>query len=202
MNKIIVLDNLGERIRVARKKIGLSQAELADKVGVAINTMNRFEGGHRVPDADVVARLGKVLNCNITWLVCGEVEGHVQPNVGIPIFKNWDRVTNQGIGNDDVLVYPDLIVGDFCFRQAGMAMAPLINDGDYVVVQQDESSLSENTLVCTCDDHGHLSVSWIRYRQGKGYCVHETSAYAAVPADTVRSLGRVIATLNCRIFNL
>lgn len=199
MNKIIELDNLGERIRAARKKTGLSQAELADKIGVAINTMNRFEGGHRVPDADVVARLGKVLNCNITWLVCGEVE---EPNVGIPIFKNWDCVTNQGIGNDNVLVYPDLVLGDFSFRQTGMAMSPLINDGDYVIVQRDDGSLTENTLVCVVDDYGHFSVSWLRFRRDTAYCVSENAAYPTIPADTLCCLGRVLATLNCNSFDL
>jgi transcriptional regulator with XRE-family HTH domain len=44
-------------VREARRRSGLTQAELAKRAGVAKSTVGRIESGARVPSADTVERL-------------------------------------------------------------------------------------------------------------------------------------------------
>ncbi len=44
-------------IRAAREQAGISQAELARRVGVARSVMNVYEHGHREPGADVLLQI-------------------------------------------------------------------------------------------------------------------------------------------------
>ena len=53
--------NVGERIRVARKKAGLTQAELAEKAKLSINTIRLYEAGKRYPTTQRLAQLVNAL---------------------------------------------------------------------------------------------------------------------------------------------
>ncbi len=56
---------IGASIAEERRKRGLSQAELADKVGLTPNYMGFLEQGHRVASVDVLAAIAKVLKVNL-----------------------------------------------------------------------------------------------------------------------------------------
>ena len=51
---------LGEKIKTLRKG-KFTQEQLAEKVGVHINTILRWERGNRVPDANSLAKIAEVL---------------------------------------------------------------------------------------------------------------------------------------------
>ncbi len=63
--KVMIL-TLGERIRKARKG-KYSQTDLAELIGVHINTIRRLEFGERSPDADVIPKLAKTLGVSISY---------------------------------------------------------------------------------------------------------------------------------------
>ena len=65
---------LGERIRAARKKKGLTQTELGNAVGVEIKTIHRWEKGERTPRVEELKRLAQALNVNINELLNGTPE--------------------------------------------------------------------------------------------------------------------------------
>jgi DNA-binding XRE family transcriptional regulator len=48
-------------LRQARRRSGLSQQQLADRVGVARRTVGRLEDGTRAPSVEVAARLSLAL---------------------------------------------------------------------------------------------------------------------------------------------
>jgi transcriptional regulator with XRE-family HTH domain len=54
-----------------RKAAGLTQAELAKRLGIANPTLSKYERGHRVPDAGLLCRLAHVLGCDPGWLLTG-----------------------------------------------------------------------------------------------------------------------------------
>jgi transcriptional regulator with XRE-family HTH domain len=60
---------LGERIRQLRKEAGLSQAELADKIGADPGRVSRYEAGRITPSADALSRLAQTLNVSIDHLL-------------------------------------------------------------------------------------------------------------------------------------
>ncbi len=56
--------NIGENIRTARKKAGVSQKELAEHLGVYQKDVSRWENGERTPSTEVFARICKTLNAS------------------------------------------------------------------------------------------------------------------------------------------
>lgn len=62
-----------ERVKEARKKAGLSQAELAEKLGVGQNTVSNYENatGEKgsAPKLETAAKIADILNVSLDWLV-------------------------------------------------------------------------------------------------------------------------------------
>jgi transcriptional regulator with XRE-family HTH domain len=67
-----MINNLGERIRLARKKQKFTQANLAQLIEISEQTLNKYEKGHRIPKAEILNRMANILNCNPGWLLSGE----------------------------------------------------------------------------------------------------------------------------------
>lgn len=56
---------LAEKIRLMRKKAGLTQKEVADKLGITYQSYGQYERGVRKPKYESIQRLATVLNCDI-----------------------------------------------------------------------------------------------------------------------------------------
>lgn len=73
------MDNkIGERIKKARKRAGFTQEALAEKLGIAYPTLNKYEKSHRTPDSALLSRMVTILDCDAGWLLTGEgsVDSH------------------------------------------------------------------------------------------------------------------------------
>ena len=53
---------LGENIKIARKKMGLTQEELASQIGVTSQAVSRWESGAGMPDVSMIVPIARVLN--------------------------------------------------------------------------------------------------------------------------------------------
>ena len=62
---------LGARLKAAREAIGLSQADLAIKVGKQAQAVSRYELGGSTPNIGTIAHLAKVLKVEPCWLAWG-----------------------------------------------------------------------------------------------------------------------------------
>lgn len=58
-----------ERIEAARKCRGISQAELAARVGLRQSAINHFVRGRRIPSVDTLLKLADELNTSIGYLL-------------------------------------------------------------------------------------------------------------------------------------
>ena len=66
---------LGERIRKARLRYGMSQAELARRIKVSLNTMNKIEAGETPdPRASRIKAIADVLGVSADYLLGREDE--------------------------------------------------------------------------------------------------------------------------------
>lgn len=54
-----------ERLRAVRKERGLTQAELAEKAGIAINSVRLYESGKVVPKIDTVRKITSALRMSV-----------------------------------------------------------------------------------------------------------------------------------------
>lgn len=66
--------SFGSRLREARKAAGMSQAQLADKVGDYAPHIGNYENGRHIPRWDMVVDLADALGVSLDWLA--EREGY------------------------------------------------------------------------------------------------------------------------------
>lgn len=69
----------GDRVAGARDAAGLSQAELARKLGVRKDTVLAWEEDRSEPRANKLSMMAGVLNVSIMWLLTGEGDGMNAP---------------------------------------------------------------------------------------------------------------------------
>lgn len=66
---------IGERIKTARKAAGITQAQLAEKIGSATITVQQYESGKRQPRIEQLRKIASALGLYISDLVDGTKEG-------------------------------------------------------------------------------------------------------------------------------
>lgn len=75
---------LSETIYTLRRKAGLSQEQLAEKVGVSRQAISKWEGGLSVPELDKLQALGKVFGVTLDQLVNGDASPQSAPSQPAP----------------------------------------------------------------------------------------------------------------------
>jgi len=59
----------GERIREMRRKMGLSQEDLARQIGIRGQQVYRYEAGENDPSADILRNIAQILGVTTDYLV-------------------------------------------------------------------------------------------------------------------------------------
>ena len=72
-----------EKLTIHRKKNGLSQEDLADKLGVSRQAISRWELGSTIPDATNLLQLGDLFGVSVDYLLHDDYES----DSDIPIVK-------------------------------------------------------------------------------------------------------------------
>ncbi|MEO9827395.1 MAG: helix-turn-helix transcriptional regulator [Paracoccaceae bacterium] len=72
----------GDRLAAARDACGLDQKTLAQKLGVGLRTIEKWENDLTEPRANKLQMLSGVMHVSIRWLLTGEGEG-VEPMVDL-----------------------------------------------------------------------------------------------------------------------
>ncbi|EPI5279034.1 helix-turn-helix domain-containing protein [Escherichia coli] len=68
------VENIGARIKSARKKLGLTEADLARMIHTYSDPINDWECGTCEVPADQIVPLASALNCDLVWLLTGKSE--------------------------------------------------------------------------------------------------------------------------------
>ena len=104
-----------------RKKRGLTQADLADKVGVSLNSIARYERGEVTPSASVARLIAEILGCTEYELMNGPDDGKIK----ITLVYDWSHMKEGNIdmnGNDFELILGSQ--GQIGLKGAGMLTSP------------------------------------------------------------------------------
>ena len=67
-------ENFPQRFRELRKARGMSQAELAEAVGVHFTQVSRYERGDSRPNSATVTRLARALDTTVDYLMNGSAD--------------------------------------------------------------------------------------------------------------------------------
>lgn len=84
---------VGEQLRKHRERAGLSQEQLAEKLDLSTNTIQRFENGVRVPGIDVIMKYADTMNISITELVPSRLSN--QPVSVFPIIGDFQKLSPE-----------------------------------------------------------------------------------------------------------
>lgn len=138
---------VGERIKKRREVLGISQQELADRLGLKDkSSISRMEGGE--PRPETIEKVAVALNCSVAFLM-GWEKGNRIPVLGsvpagIPIEAIEDVIDYEEI--DERLAS----IGElFGLRIKGNSMEPRICNGDTVIVHKQPEAENGDTVIAT-----------------------------------------------------
>ena len=63
---------IGEFIAKCRKKVGLTQMQLAEKLNITDRAISKWENGRSMPDSSIMLDLCQILNISVNELLCGK----------------------------------------------------------------------------------------------------------------------------------
>ena len=89
---------MNERMKELRKTIGITQQELADKLGLKRNTIATYEIGKAIPSDRVISDLCNKYSVNEEWLRSGNGEMFKQPSDEVGHYVE-DLLEYDGVGN-------------------------------------------------------------------------------------------------------
>ncbi len=65
---------IGNKISFCRKKVGMSQEELADRLDISRQAVSRWETGQAVPDTEKIIQLSRLFHVSTDYLLLDEVD--------------------------------------------------------------------------------------------------------------------------------
>lgn len=71
------MENIGNRIKEARKKKGLTQSELAEKIGLTKHAIAKYEQGQREPNLTTLTKIIDELDLDF-WTVCPNINAEIE----------------------------------------------------------------------------------------------------------------------------
>lgn len=64
-----MVHELGERLKIARIKKGLSQEQVAELVGIKAGTISSYETGNVTPSVEILMKLASTFNASADYLL-------------------------------------------------------------------------------------------------------------------------------------
>ncbi|WP_242876748.1 XRE family transcriptional regulator [Stenotrophomonas maltophilia] len=151
------MNKIGERIKAARERLGLSRSALADQAGIAYPTLAGIENGDQRGTTKLPA-IATALNVDATWLLTGK--GSMQPPQAPDPSDSWSDVPAyaQAVGlgaGTEAQEYSEATSLKFkksSLRRKGLlnkrlsvyygrgdSMEPRIRDGDAILFDEDDT---------------------------------------------------------------
>ncbi len=100
---------IGKFIAWKRKEKNLTQAQLAEKLGITDRAVSKWETGRSLPDASIMLELGGILGVTVNDLLCGEEVS--MENYNEKIEKNLIEMVKQKEQSDKRLLTMEIVIG-------------------------------------------------------------------------------------------
>ena len=199
--------NIGDRIKIARKKKNMTQKQLAEKINKAFSSVQKYELGITLPPIDTIEDIADALDTTPAYLLGGVPDLPQYDNIfpiekkkfpllgeiacGKPIFADEDKESYIEAGTD--------IKADFCLKAKGDSMINArILDGDLVFIRQQPIVDNGEIAAVIIEDEATLKRVYYYPEQGKLILnpenpKYEPLVYVKEELDQIRILGKAVA---------
>lgn len=198
--------SIGDRVKNARKKTGLTQRALADAVGYGQAMISHVESGRKKPTYDQLQRIAVALKVSAGWLA-----GYSDD----PSPQDDDRASYVSVAQEQVLAgisggnLAFALEGEMPFRRyrleeedidpqkarvyrvTGDSMLPTLPSGSSVLVDLNRTRLLQGRIY-VFRTNGDLFVKRARKYRARWFFDSDNANWAPIPwADTMTVLGQV-----------
>ncbi len=198
------LKKIGAYIASKRKALGMTQAELAKKLGMSDKSVSKWERGVCLPDVSVYIQLCDILDISINEFIAGEdldEKGIVHQSeaniIAVAEDGSQKRKKLKQIFLGLTVVYFVIVccMGAFQDIRYGNTIEPMTNSSAEVVLAETIFDESDFFLYRYDLDNGfgNIAVCLTEYQNGK---IVEKSVLASCKLNSMRSAGQVIAVLD------
>lgn len=96
--------SVGKQIQKLRKENNLSQSQLAEKIGVSLTQLQRYENKDVQPPADILRKLADAFNVSIDFIVYGDSEEKAQQSIKDNELLSQFKAVEQLNGKDKATI--------------------------------------------------------------------------------------------------
>ena len=145
-----------KQLRIARKSAGLTQAQVAEHIGINQNTYSYWESGKTRIDARSLQRLAELFGVPVDTLLDDTISkskgvkipvlGRVQAGVPIEAMEeilDYEEITSEMAATGEF----------FALMIKGDSMEPRMREGDVVIVRKQSDVTSGDTAVVIVNGH-------------------------------------------------
>ena len=196
------------KLKEIRKQRKMSQAKLAEKLGVSRSTVSMWEIGASQPDNDNLLQLAQILNISLDVLLGNDASSAEDASYVLPVqIKRVPLLGNIACGepifaeeeHGEYIYTSDALDVDFCLRAQGDSMiGARIYDGDIVFVRrQDMVDDGEIAAVLIGDE---VTLKRVRYdKEAETLSLYpenpkyKTMHFSGEELEEIKILGKAIA---------
>ena len=153
-------DSFGERLKRLRKNAGLTQAQVAARLGKSASAVRMWELGVNEPDIEMLLLLSSLFDSSLDYLLCRDLylgdEGAVRTNLPVFRLSTYGRDTPpeeyRSISSDY------LRGGDtffFILNDKG-SMEPLVPEGAVVLIRRQEACMDGSVVFLSAGENYYL----------------------------------------------
>lgn len=188
--KSITDDVFGARLRLIRKRSGLTQKEFCVQLGIGVATIQRLEQSEHWPHEELLVKLMTKFGCDPGWLLTGR--GLPAGKECVPVFKDFETY-----GDDSAVIgqvcLPGVPSSGFAVQIMGDDMMPTVRNGDYVIFQDVEQA--EGDVVLFGNQWKELRVRRVSFMNGAELIADHPEMPPIKVGGNVAILGKVSQVL-------
>lgn len=122
MNDSVLRKAFGARVKELRKQRHWTQKELANRVDIRFQLLNKYEGGQHIPPAETLIKLSEALDTTVDYLLTGNPVEE-SPLANSTLFRRFKAI--ETFGEEDRTTVINVIDAIIAKRQVESAIKPI-----------------------------------------------------------------------------
>ena len=196
-----------DNLKALRLKAGLTQGELAQRLGTSQSRIGMYESGQRKPNFEMLQKLAEFFSTDMNFLIGGEDEYDLSKYDNIAAIKRKKIPFCGNIACGEPIIAQEsfdvLDTGkegfDFCLRCKGDSMINAnIKDGDIVFIHQQD--MVENGEIAAVIIENEVTLKRVAYYPEKNMLIlkpenpkYSDLVYIGSELDNIHIIGRAVA---------